>query len=178
MSAWEFTPEERRELGPGYGLGENPTNEQLAAAMQEDELLGSMHAAVETYGETNAPDSYAGAYLDSIEGKRGLVVAFTGDPEEHREDLAARVSHPDRLHLVSVDRSASQLRAIQRSVEDDFVALRELGIIVTSVGLNDMANRVVIMVLELTDAVRIELTRRYGVHNIILEQGGPAILLR
>ena len=126
-------------------------------------------AGARAYGAEH-PDVFADLFLA---GGR-LWLGFTADAASHLVAVRARVDRPDLLRAFIADYTERDLRALQERISGDLSNLARERILVESVALDVVHNRVEIgLASSGADARRI-LTRRYGPAMIVIRGGVEA----
>lgn len=103
------------------------------------------------FTDPTAAKLYAGSYLD---GEGRTVVLVTDDVERVRAALVARLPDDDSVVIRQARFSLAQLDRIVSMLSPRLVALQGSGVAVTSVAVDEQANRVVVGLLEDTDKAR------------------------
>lgn len=122
-------------------------------------------ATVREWAEAEAPDSYAGIWLDREAG--GVTVAFAEQADRYRDEVRDRFG--DGVRLAEADHSYAELQAVMDAL------IQEMGPggpepgDITSAGLSETLNRVSIGVFAADESRRAELSERYGADRICLE---------
>ncbi len=135
-----LTPQERAELDRRFAM------EQQMSPMEE-------------FAEQLT--NFAGHWIDQPAG--GIItLAFTADPELHREALQALVPLGASLQLVRVQFALQELEAVYEQMTQERDALREDGLQLGHLFVDVMENRVVAGVVGLTPENAAALHARYG----------------
>jgi len=117
--------------------------------------------------EAPSPPDYAGMWVDASTNVNGLAgvpinqvytVAYTGDLDRHRSELAAIWGGP--VCVIQRSRTEASLRAITDELFGDFG--RSIGLQVLSSGNNDLRNTVMCTAMVSTPALQQKLDERFG----------------
>lgn len=151
--------------------GQPLTAEEKAELDERDVAAEAIVDVIDKYAEQNAPDSYAGAWIDQENG--GLVrVGFTRDPDIHLNRLKELFPLPDRLRAFTADLTAEQLDALTERI--DLEAAQAEGIDINSV-YPDLSDNTVKVGVDLpTPELEAKLRAQYG-DNITLRRQGAAV---
>jgi YD repeat-containing protein len=124
---------------------------------------------IDDYGQGSAPETYAGVYLDQLQGG-AVYVGFTQDVASHMQALRNLFPYPDALHSFTADQTLVQLEALSDRVEADIPDLEASGVPVESISTDLPQNRVEVAVPDPDPAMQAELDSRYG-SDVELTQG-------
>lgn len=111
---------------------------------------------IDQYGADHAPTTYAGQFVRDDT----LYVAFTSDPQSHLADLQG-IAGPD-VAVTSTSHSKAYLDGLMSTIESDDPTLQNLGITVTSLGVDYEASAVDVGVTDATAGNVATLAARYG----------------
>ena len=158
--------------GDHYPMGFPHTHEELEELDARNDL-GRHASAIRQWADREAPDAFAGMWLDHRAGGV-FTVAFTHDVERFRRTIHERFD--PAIKVVAADHPMSELRALQETVtrwmsdrlQEGHDGGPDPGGIV-SVGVRDPENRVRIGVFEPDEADRREFAQRWGADRICLE---------
>lgn len=134
------------------------------------------HPAIAEYLQRN-DESFGGAYIDSDRTRARWIVAFTTDAPHHRGALRRLFAYPERMEVVTVERTWISLRQLTDRIARDIGALESDGIGVTSLGPDPRTNRVVVRVESDVASARAALSARYRGEPIDVTNGTRAIPL-
>jgi YD repeat-containing protein len=151
-----------------YGV---PLSTTEQAKMRELDLLQDAVGEVEQYGRNEAPGSYAGVYIDYVQG--GLVyVGFKTNSSTHMAALQSRFDYPAKLRsfVVTPTRTLAELEALREQISDDVNTLEAGGIgDIVSVGQNEEGNRTEVGMPTPTATAQTTLTTRYGLGVVVVQ---------
>lgn len=117
---WSYDPEEQPAPGDvAARAADEQVSEQVAAQRLRLDRAATL---VEQEAQRRWPDSFAGAWISRPDFV--VRVAFTGDAEGKRDQLAQSFPFPDRLVAERAAVSLQQLEALQLRVNEDRAAQR------------------------------------------------------
>ena len=139
--------------------------EELQEESSRQQQLWPDADVVDVYGEEH-PEAFGGSWWSGPD----LTVAFVA-AEEHRRELHSRVTNPERIHVVNVNRTLADLSALQERVEADMEQETGQTFRITMVGVQEDENCVVVGIEPYLEAVAADLRGRYG--DAVRVQNGP-----
>lgn len=131
----------------------------------------SLGPEIQAWAEQEAPDSFAGVWVDQELG--GYAVAFAEDVGRYAAEVRERF-HPG-LAVAEADHSYAQLRALQERIDQEQMDTADESGAVRSSGTQVMINRVTVGVFDPDDERLHELSEIYGATAICFEiQAAPS----
>lgn len=124
----------------------------------------SLAPEIEAWGQQEAPDTFAGVWLDQDVG--GVAVAFADDVERHATEVRERF-HPG-LAVAEADHSYAELRRIQDRLTQEMGEEAGPGV-VTSTGVHVMINRTTVGIVAPDEERLAELSEAYGASAICFQ---------
>lgn len=117
--------------------------------------------AADDYFATQPSDLFAGLYIDQL--RDGLVViGVTEDPARHQVALRSLIGRPASFEVVPMDHSLDALYALHGAVDAAVDDLLARGVDVSSVGVDEEANLVLVGVASDRTAATQVLRERFG----------------
>ncbi|MBI2776416.1 MAG: hypothetical protein HYX57_03995 [Chloroflexi bacterium] len=107
------------------------------------------------------PDSFGGLRFDQKAGG-AVVVSIPRGVSIDRDQLASMAPAEAVIVYEQVDYSSAELASTQAKVEGDLDSLEKRGFTIVQIGVDVIANRVVITVADLNEATRVALESEYG----------------
>lgn len=138
-----------------------------AATAPEAPSLGQN---IQAWAEQEAPDSFAGVWVDQQLG--GYAVAFADDVERYADEVRERF-HPV-LAVAEADHPYDELRAIQARIGQEQMGADEGPGAITSSGVQVMSNRVTVGIFDPDEQRLAELSDAYGPTAICFEIQQPS----
>lgn len=165
------TVAEERPLGVSdddvYELSEIASLPKGASAKFEPDSVVATQQRADDYSAQHA-DVFAGAFVTGPY----YVLGFTDEAEAHLAELRSLVAEPEAIRAFRANVSLRELEAVMADVEARRADFAADGIVVASVAVDVLRNRVDVGVAALTDDTRSTFTDRYGDRIVHLFEGG------
>jgi hypothetical protein len=142
------------------------------AALHASGMYVDAATPIDFWAQTGETGRFGGLWIDPPGSGQIVVGILASDPSAM---ALAQCVHPGAgIRFVAAPTSEADLTALDGRIAADMMALRAKGIELASVGLavRNMQMVVLVGVTGLTDAIRHDLTARYG-DSIVIEEEGP-----
>jgi hypothetical protein len=127
--------------------------------------------ALQGYFASHA-STFAGSFID--DAGEHYVVRFIDPPAAHA-DLRSAFAYPDALQIEQATYSLSELKSLAGVIEGQIGSLRDRGIDVVSVGVDQRADRVAVQVSTSVDAATAAIASRFDANRIVVRHGEPFV---